>query len=250
MAKIDVFISHSPFDKRIADGLRYVLAGAGVSSWLDCAEVAADEQIPAAVRRAAGNCRCFCAVITPRYDPSWYSRMSAELASSRGASSYVTVIPCLMEGKPPAYLTEERIIDFRKDPVKAHVQLLSELRGHRRGLDEHGTWAVVDAAAGFLGTVLLASVGQSKEREAAQADYHTWLLGLADHRALGKALSSRGLPVPASKDDRISALLAAAPVTRALEETLTASDVARICRVLDMPASSSKADNIRQLLGE
>lgn len=251
MAKIDVFISHSPFDKRLAEGLRYVLAGAGLSSWLDCAEVAEGEQIPASVRKAADNCRCFCAAITPRYDELWYARMTAELANGRGFGRHpVKVIPCLMEGEPPPFLTEERFVDFRKDPVTAQVELIDELREHRRALREHGTWAVVDSAAAFLGSVLLASNGQSGEREVAQQDYHAWLLGLANHRALGRALSSRGMPVPASKDDRISALLAAAPVTEALHETLTATDVARICRVLDMPPSPSKAANIRHLLGE
>lgn len=250
MAKIDAFISHSPLDKRLAEGLRYVLASAGLSSWLDCAEVAQGEEIPCSVLRAADNCRCFCAVITPRYDDTSYPRMTAELAQSRGTSHPAKVIPCLMEGEPPAFLTEERFIDFRKDPVAAQVQLIDELRGHRRGRAEHGTWAVVGAAGAFLGTVLLSSSWQSSERAAAQADYHAWLLGLARHHALGRALSSRGVPVPASKDDRIAALLDAAPMEVVLQETFSAAEVARLCRVLDMPASTSKADNIRHLLGQ
>jgi hypothetical protein len=251
MAKIDAFISHSPFDKRLAEGLRYVLASAGMSSWLDCAEVATGEQIPVSVRKAADNCRCFCAVITPRYDESWYSRMTAELANSRdGGRHPVKVVPCLMEGEPPAFLTEERFIDFRKDPARAQVELAAELRGYKNGHPDHGTWAVVGAAAAFLGTILLASNSRANEREEAQSDYYAWLLGLANHRALGRALSSRGMPVPASKDDRISALLVVAPMEEALEETLTATDVARICRVLDMPATGSKVENIRHLLGE
>lgn len=249
MAKIDVFISHSLFDKRLAEGLRYVLASQGLSSWLDCAEIATGEQIPVSVRKAADNCRCFCAVITPRYDEGWYARMTAELAASRnGGEPPVKVVPCLMEGEPPAFLTEERFVDFRKDPAGAQVQLIDELRGHRKG-HSNGTWAVVDSAAAFLGTVLLAHSLHSIEREAALADYYAWLLGLADYKALGRALSSRGAHVPASKDDRIAALLAAAPVAEALQETLTASDVARICRALDMPTSMSKADNIHKLLG-
>lgn len=249
MAKIDAFVSHSPFDRRLAEGLRYVLASAGLSAWLDCAEVGAGEEIPLSVRRAADNCRCFCALITPRYDDIWYSRMTAELARGRGVRSPVKVIPCLMEGEPPAFLTEERFLDFRKDPAAAQVQLIDELRVSRGGGAEQGTWAVVGSAAAFLGAVLLASSWQSSERAAAQADYHAWLLGLARHRALGRALASRGLPVPPSKDDRITALLEAASMEEALQDTLTAADVARLCRVLDMPATSSKAANIRHLLG-
>jgi hypothetical protein len=248
MAKIDVFISHSPFDKRLAEGLRYVLASAGLSSWLDCAEVAAGEQIPISVRKAADNCRFFCAVITPRYAETWYSRMTEELTSGReGGKHHVRVIPCLMEGAPPAYLTEERFIDFRKDPAKAQFQLTSELRGYRNG-QERGNWAVLGSAAAFFGTVLIAA-DESKEREAALAEYHAWLLGLANHRALGRALSTRGMPVPASKDDRIVAVIEAVPMADALSETLRAAEVVRICRALDMPSNGTKAENIRKLLG-
>lgn len=251
MARIDVFISHSPSDKRLAEGIRYVLRGAGLSCWLDSSETATGDILPRSVLRAADNCRSFCSLVTPRYTELWFNKLDSELARHGSKSGSPTrLLGCLMEGEVPRFLNQRPFIDFRKDPAKAQVELTAALRGQGRLENERGTWAVLNAAPAFLGTVLLSTNRHAGERRAAEADYHVWLLGLATRSALGRALATRGIPVPEHKDDRISALLESTPVDEILADALTEHEVARICNVLDLPASASKSDNVRRLLGE
>jgi hypothetical protein len=249
MAECDVFVSYSSIDVRIAQGLSIVLSRGGHVPWIDTCEVRAGEPVPESLRKALRSCRFLCAVITPNYGKSWYTRMEAELMKSReGVLAPVRVLPCLFSGELPAFIGERNYVDFRTSPQLAEQRLLTALASHRKVQDDRGKVAAVGGMAAAVALIAWAFSQESDEEIEKRRYKQSVLLGLANHHALGRILAMRDIPVPAKKLDRISAVLNAVPITEALDELFSSEELKAICEAFDVPVGRTKAERIHNIL--
>jgi len=246
MATVDVFISYSSLDLRIAEGLRMVLVHAGHTVWFDRHEVRAGEQVPNAIRKALRRCRFLCAIITPNYGKTWYTRMEAEFMRWReGILAPERVIPCLISGDVPVFLGERSYIDFRSDWQRAEKRLLADLASHKKVQDDRSTLFGVGAVIVAAGIAAVALSGDSDEQIAARRG----MLECAKHPALGRLLSTRGIPAPSKKVDRVASVLENVPMAEALDELFSPEQLGFFCDQLRVPRGRSKAERIRNILG-
>lgn len=200
-------VSYCAVDNALATRLAAELRARGLSVWLDRERTVAgdptDRELVAAIRSS----RFVCAVVTPRYGRTWYTRFEALRAkAAEGMMAPVRLIPCLFEGELPAFIGERNYADFRSNGWDHGLNHLGRsLRSHVR---ERQRRSDVAAVVGVSAAVVAGAVALGRLFDGAREAAATRLLEeTPSHTRLGQLLRANDEVVPTRKAERIAAAI-------------------------------------------
>ena len=94
MASFDVFLSYNHADRPLTENLKRFLEKHGFSCWMDEPELRAGEAVKPAIQRALKSSRVLCAVVTPNYGGTYWTRAEAEhMQGEEGMLAPTRVVP-------------------------------------------------------------------------------------------------------------------------------------------------------------